>query len=247
MDPFYSPGSDFIALGNSWIKDLIVRDLNGEDIELRTRIYDLAHKELLSDWITLYKNMYGIFGKTQVMLMKIIWDWASYWAIPNVMFMNNGYTDTAMLKQYSSTNESIGQRFSKLNKSMQDLFKTWAKYDFKKCFEKQFNVFDLKCLYTFQSELGVKYEKNVLMDKVESNLKVLEQISAEIFRLVSAEINNTPDDLKVDPYSMLLEDGKDELLKKSASENAIVITESIRADISKMWFNKTKSLSNEFA
>ncbi len=65
--------------------------------------------------------------------------------------------------------------------------------------------------------------------------------------MVSAEINNTPDDLKVDPYSMLLEDGKDELLKKSASENAIVITESIRADILKMWFNKTKSLSNEFA
>ncbi|HVG40626.1 MAG TPA: tryptophan 7-halogenase, partial [Chitinophagaceae bacterium] len=92
MDAFYSPGSDIIALGNSWITDLIVRDLNGENITLRTTIYDLAHKELINGWITLYRNMYGLFGKTQIMLMKIIWDWASYWAIPNVLFMNKGYT-----------------------------------------------------------------------------------------------------------------------------------------------------------
>ena len=31
-DPFYSPGSDFIAMGNDFITDLITRDLRGEDI-----------------------------------------------------------------------------------------------------------------------------------------------------------------------------------------------------------------------
>jgi flavin-dependent dehydrogenase len=247
LDPFYSPGSDFIALGNSWITDLIIRDFNKENIEMRTRIYDLAHKELLSGWLLLYKNMYGLFGKTQVMLMKIIWDWASYWAVPNVMFMNNGYNDIAILKQYSSANEGIGLRFAKLNKCMQDLFKTWGKYKVNKCSDKQFNVFDLKCLHQFQSELGMQYNKDELMLKLESNLKILEQISGQIFRLVSSEINSTPLDLKVDPYTMFLQDGKDELLKKSESDNAIGIDESIKADISHMWFSKTKSIKNEFA
>ena len=32
LDPFYSPGSDFIAMGNTLITDLIVRDLGGEDV-----------------------------------------------------------------------------------------------------------------------------------------------------------------------------------------------------------------------
>jgi hypothetical protein len=30
LDPFYSPGSDYITLGNTFTTDMIVRELNGE-------------------------------------------------------------------------------------------------------------------------------------------------------------------------------------------------------------------------
>ena len=246
MDPFYSPGTDFIALSNSWITDLIVRDISGENIALRTLIYDLAHKELLNGWITLYKNMYGIFGKTQIMLMKIIWDWAAYWAIPNVLFMNKGYTDIDILKKYSSSSASIGQRFSFLNERMQAMFKTWGEYRINPCSDHQLNVFDLNCLRTFQRELGQQYNSGALMQKVATNLNILEQISAEIFRLVSNQINDTPDDMQVDPYTMLIGDGSDELLKKSTSQYALPVVENIRIDIAKMWLNDIKTSKNEF-
>ena len=246
MDPFYSPGTDLIALSNSWITDLIVRDISGENTALRTLIYDLAHKELLKGWITLYKNMYGIFGKTQIMLMKIVWDWASYWAIPNVLFMNKGYTDIDILKQYSSSGTSIGQRFAKLNERMQAMFQTWGQYDITPCSDHQLNVFDLNCLRTFQRELGLPCNSDDLMSKIESNLKILEQISAEIFRLVSNQINETPEDMNVDPYAVLIADGKNELLKKSISQDAIPVVESIRVDIAKMWLNDIKTPKNEF-
>jgi flavin-dependent dehydrogenase len=248
MDPFYSPGTDFIALGNSWISDLIIRDINGENTALRTLVYDHAHKELLGGWINLYRNKYGIFGKTQVMLMKIVWDWASYWAVPDVLFINNGYTDLAVLKQYSSSNSnSIGRRFGKLNERMQELFEAWGKHDSKPCSDKQLNIFDLNCLRTFQSELGIRYKPGELMAKVESNLRILEQISAEIFRLVSSELNDTPADMQVDPYNMMIEDGKDELLKKSKNPTALHVVESIRTDISCMWLKNIKTPQNEFA
>ena len=247
MDPFYSPGIDFIALGNSWITELIVRDVTGEDTALRTLIYNLAHKEMIRGWITLYKNMYGIFGKTQIMLMKIVWDWASYWAIPIVLFMNKGYTDIDILKQYSSSNASIGRRFAKLNERMQELFLAWSQYDIKPCSDQQLNVFDLSSLHQFHCELGQQYKPDELMPKVESNLKILEQISAEIFRLVSTQIHETPDDMNVDPYNMMIDDGKDELLKKSKSQNALSVVESIRADIARMWLKNIKTPKNEFA
>ena len=247
MDPFYSPGIDFIALGNSWITELIVRDVIGEDTALRTLIYNLAHKEMIKGWITLYKNMYGIFGKTQIMLMKIVWDWASYWAIPIVLFMNKGYTDIDILKQYSSSNASIGQRFAKLNERMQELFLAWSQNDIEPCSDQQLNVFDLSSLHQFHSELGQQYKPDELMPKVESNLKILEQISAEIFRLVSTQIHETPDDMNVDPYNMMIDDGKDELLKKSKSQNALSVVESIRADIAGMWLENIKTPKNEFA
>ncbi len=247
MDAFYSPGSDFIALSNCWIADLIHRDISGENTALRTLIYDLAHKELLNGWITLYRNKYGIFGKTQIMLMKIVWDWASYWAIPNVLFINKGYTDIAILKQYSSSNDSIGRRFAKLNERMQDLFQKWGQYDIQPCCDHQLNVFDLNCLHKFQTELGLQYKPGELMTKVGSNLKILEQIAAEIFRLVSGQIHKTPDDMKVDPYNMMIDDGKDELLKKSMSPSALSVVESIRVDIAQMWLKNIKTPQSEFA
>ncbi|MBL0272349.1 MAG: hypothetical protein IPQ06_04595 [Chitinophagaceae bacterium] len=147
------------------------------------------------------------------MLMKIVWDWASYWAIPNVLFINKGYVDIDILKQYSSSHSSIGRRFAKLNERMQELFRTWGHYDIEPCSDHQQNVFDLNCLYQFQSELGKIYKPSELMPKIESNLKVLEHISAEIFRLVSHQIHKTPHDMPVDLYNMVIEDGKDELIK----------------------------------
>lgn len=247
MDPFYSPGIDFIALGNTWITELIVRDMDGENMKLRTMIYDLAHKELLNGWINLYRNMYGVFGKTQIMLMKIVWDWASYWAIPNVLFINKSYTDIDFLKKYSSSDSGIGRRFAKLNERMQELFRTWAQYDGKPCAGHQRNVFDLNCLHKFHTELGRLYNPGELIIKVESNLKILEQISAEIFRRISTEVNGTPTVMKVDPYNMKIDEGKEELLKKSGSPNALSVDESLSVDIAKMWLQNIKTPANEFA
>ncbi len=150
MDPLYSPGSDFIALNNSWITDLIVRDVGGENTAFRAAIYDMAHRELLNGWITLYRNMYGLFGKTRIMLMKIIWDWASYWAIPNVLFINKGYTDINILKEYSSSKPGTGRRFAKLNVQMQELFQVWGRHEVEPFADHQFNVFNLKCLRKHQ-------------------------------------------------------------------------------------------------
>ncbi len=236
LDPFYSPGSDFIALANSWTADLILRDLAGEDITQRALIYDFAHKELLSGWSLLYKNQYGLFGKTQIMLMKIAWDWATYWAVPNVLFMNEGYTNLSVLKQYSAASNSIGRRFAKLNERMQEHFRQWGQYTSPPVADRHLNVFDLGFLLKFQTELHQRYRPEALMDKVASNIQILEQIAAEIFRLASAQVKGTPADMKVDPFEMTLEDDSPVLLHKAGSPDALGVDASIRADLAQFWF-----------
>jgi hypothetical protein len=247
MDPFYSPGSDFIALNNTWLTELIIRDFSGEDISLMAMIYERAQRELFNGWMLLYKNMYGLFGKTQIMLMKIVWDWGSYWAIPSLMFMNNGYANIAVLKEYSSSSGSIGRRFSKLNEHMQALFQAWSQYDIEPCSDKQINVFDLECLDQFHQGLYIKYEPAALIRKVESNLAILEQLAAGIFRLVSLQIHTTLPDMRIDPYTMSINDTRDELLEKSEGPNAMVVPESIRNDLARMWLSPLKTLRNEYA
>jgi len=245
LDPLYSPGSDFIGLSNTWITDLITRCMDGEDITLRCLLYDHAHKQLLRGWATLYRDMYGLFGKTQIMLMKIIWDWATYWAIPNVLFSNKGYINLDVMKLYAAPN-GIGHRFATLNNNMQHLFVVWGKQYNETVSDHQLNVFDVGCLKGLQSEIGKKYNDHELVPKILSNLDLLELVSAEIFRKVSNQLHGTPQDMNVDPYNMKIDNDVIELLKKSASQNALIVDDSIRSDIGKMWFSKINTPANEF-
>ena len=241
LDPLYSPGYDFIALSNTWISDLIVRNLDGEDVAFRILLYDHAYKQLVRGWASIYIDMYGLLGRTQIMLMKIIWDWASYWAVPIPLFVNKGYIDIGIMKQYGSNAKSIGRRFTMLNESMQQLFLKWAEYPSSNPSGNQLNVFDLDCMHRFQSEIGNTYEQDQLIPKIESNMIVLEQIAAEIFRRASNQVNETPVTMRVDPYLMRIEDGKEELLRKSEAENAFGVFEPMRRDMDHMWLSKIRT------
>lgn len=237
LDPFYSPGTDFIALSNSWLTELIVRDSRGENIALRTMIYQHTYRELLNGWILLYKNMYSLFGQTQIMLFKIIWDWSTYWAIPSLIFANKGYTDIDFLKQYATTANSIGHRFATLNAQMQALFLAWSRHGTAPCSDQHINVFALAYLHQFHLELAEKFTPEQLIRKVASNLEILEQVAAELFRRVSTTLHGTPPDMSVDPYTMVITDTRDVLLEKAQRPGALGVVESIRTDIETVWLS----------
>ena len=99
LDPFYSPGSDFITLNNTWLGDLIVRDMQGEDITVRAEVYERAHLSWFQSWLPIYQDKYKLMGNSQIMVIKIFWDWAIYWSVPCVLFTNKGFTDLKVLKE----------------------------------------------------------------------------------------------------------------------------------------------------
>ena len=90
-DPFYSPGSDFIAMGNDYVTDLIVRDHAGEDIAARVESFNTMYLRLFDAFIRLYDGQYRIMGNAQVMTAKVAWDNACYWAIPALLFFQRRY------------------------------------------------------------------------------------------------------------------------------------------------------------
>ena len=62
-DPFYSPGSDFIAMGNDYVTDLIVRDARGEDIAARAEAFNATYLRLFDAFIRLYDGQYPHHGQ----------------------------------------------------------------------------------------------------------------------------------------------------------------------------------------
>ena len=55
-DPFYSPGSDFIAIGNDFICEMIGRDVDGEDIRARAAAFNEFYLRLFEAYIKVYET-----------------------------------------------------------------------------------------------------------------------------------------------------------------------------------------------
>ena len=234
LDPLYSPGTDFIAMNNSWLSDLIVRDLRGEDVEARSNIFEQSHLSLVDNWIPVYKDKYLLMGNTQIMVMKIFWDWATYWAVPTLLFTNHAYTNLPVLKELFSSARGLGRKFGALNKAMQDMFLDWAPYETERFADRYIDPYDLKYMQQFQNDIDTKYEDDALIAKIGSNMKMLEQIASDMFRLVSTQVKGTPLNMKVDPYRAKLNDDRnDATIELELSEN---LDPAITKDVELMWF-----------
>ncbi|BDS13983.1 NAD(P)/FAD-dependent oxidoreductase [Aureispira anguillae] len=238
LDPFYSPGTDFIAIGNTWMADLILRDYNGEDIASRSIIYERVHTAFFNSWIPIYHNQYHLFGHTQVIMVKILWDWGLYWAIPTLLFTNKGYINLAVLRNLFTTPNCLGMRLGKLNTQVQHFFKEWGEYDKGTYSNAYIDFFDIPFLKKLHSELESQHSTEDLIAQCETNLSVLEQIAAEIFRKMSALYKGTPNDMKVNPYKMSMSLSKEELLKQATQKGAIDTDQSIIDDLELMWLKR---------
>lgn len=232
LDPLYSPGTDFIALNNTWLSDLIVRNIGGEDVTARANVYEQSHTSLVNNWIPVYQNKYLLMGNTQIMVMKIFWDWATYWAVPTLLFTNNAFTNLSLVKELFSNSRGLGRRFGELNGVMQQMFLDWAPHDTELFSDRYIDPYDLKYMREFQHGLDVMHEPDVLIEKISANMKILEQVAADMFRLVSARVNGTALNMKVDPYKINLK-APDSPMETEMIEN---LDASITKDVELMWF-----------
>jgi flavin-dependent dehydrogenase len=123
LDPFYSPGSDFIGISNTYITDLIARDLQGELINGRAHVYQQLYFSFYESTLTLYTDQYAMFGDPEVMPVKVIWDYTYYWGVLCQLFFQGRLTDLTNLGRLS---EHLNHSKA-LNAAMQTFMREWSK------------------------------------------------------------------------------------------------------------------------
>ena len=96
LDPFYSPGSDFIAIGNTYIVALVERDLRGANIARDVRLFESLYFSFYRNMLTLYQDQYPMFGNARLMTLKVTWDYAYYWGVMCQFFFQSRLTDIAL-------------------------------------------------------------------------------------------------------------------------------------------------------
>ncbi|MDM0067312.1 NAD(P)/FAD-dependent oxidoreductase [Variovorax sp. J31P207] len=122
LDPFYSPGSDFIAFGNTYICDLVAHDRAGHALEARARLYDQIYHSFYESTLALYTDQYPLFGDPEVLPAKVIWDYTYYWGVLAQIFFQQRLTDLPVLGRVRDELQHCQQ----LNLAVQSFFRAWS-------------------------------------------------------------------------------------------------------------------------
>ena len=122
LDPFYSPGSDFIAIANTYICDLVQRDRAGRDIAPHAALYQQLYFSFYGNMMSLYRGQYALFGDPQVLTYKVLWDYTFYWSLLAPLFYGGRIGDIAMFGRLRDT----AQRAETLNAAVQPLLREWG-------------------------------------------------------------------------------------------------------------------------
>jgi hypothetical protein len=116
LDPFYSPGSDFIAISNSLISELIGEQSPGR----KAAIFQHLYRSIFDATLPLYQHQYPGFGDRDLMTLKTTWDYAYYWSVIAFIFFTGKHTDIAFLEQA----QPVIDRARTINLSLQSKFRS---------------------------------------------------------------------------------------------------------------------------
>lgn len=98
-DPFYSPGSDAIAMSNTFISSLITTQKEKNNISLENVVFNGLQKSYYENTLSLYTNQYAGFGDRRMMGTKLLWDYSYYWGVLSLMYFKNTFVDIDMVRE----------------------------------------------------------------------------------------------------------------------------------------------------
>jgi hypothetical protein len=122
-DPFYSPGSDFIATANEFITRMIIADVDGDrqGFEQRAAAYDAYYRFKYESTLRLYEKMYPVFGSFELYRLKYLLDFNSYYNLVLWPFMADRITEVGWIREELKITDlvlralsTMGDHFSKL-------------------------------------------------------------------------------------------------------------------------------------
>ena len=161
LDPFYSPGSDFIAMGNTYITELVARDHAGQQLGAHTRVLEQVFRSFYDNTLALYVDQYGIFGDPEVLPIKVFWDYTYYWGVLAKFYYHEGLTDLVALSHLRD--EMVGMQ--PLNQAVQDFVREL-------------------CRHSRKRNRPVMLDQAALPWFVELNRSLADRVDADTFRLL---------------------------------------------------------------
>jgi len=186
LDPFYSPGSDLIAISNTFVTNIIEAECEGENVSGMVSILNTFYLNICENTDRIYQDKYEIFGNPVVMSAKITWDFAVYWSFTASLFIQGVFFDFKKLFALRQQFEFLGQ----MNKEVQDFFREWNKEPQAHCQSVYMDQFEIPFLRELNAGLYDQEDDEEFAKKFAENIENLRQLALDT---INYAIDRHPD------------------------------------------------------
>ncbi|HEY2561028.1 MAG TPA: NAD(P)/FAD-dependent oxidoreductase [Caldimonas sp.] len=185
LDPFYSPGTDFIAIANTYITELVARDRAGRPTAAHAHVFEQIFRSFYESTLALYTGQYPIFGDPAVMPIKVIWDYTYYWGILAQFFFQRRLAD---LTAFSDLREELAH-CQALNAAMQALLRRWSEVGHGHLAENRPRMLDQAALPWFDElnrSLNDRLDDRRFRERIVASTRLMRNLAAAILRRAGA-------------------------------------------------------------
>ena len=205
IDPLYSPGSDYIAVSNTYITDLVVRDREGEDVTQRAEAYNGAYLMLFEQVLrSVWQDHYQEFGDAEVFAAKVTYDYVAYWGTQAPRMYYDKLCDLAFMGSVIPDLQRSGQ----LAGRVQQLFRDWH------ALGQPPNPTGIHAVTsTFPAmwdrlkELKAGLDEETLRSRYRTNVDIMEGMAVVLFHKAARRLPDGPPDptARVNPHAVSLQ------------------------------------------
>jgi flavin-dependent dehydrogenase len=176
LDPFYSPGTDFIAIGNTYICELVALDRVGKPLGPYAHMYQQLFMSFYENTLSIYTGQYPLFGDAEVMPIKVIWDYAYYWGVLCQLVFQERLADIGLLGQLRVEFETA----QVLNREMQAFFRDWHAHSRGRNAAQLLDQNDLDWFVAMNAGLHDALTREKLIARLQGNVGLMQRLAATI-------------------------------------------------------------------
>jgi flavin-dependent dehydrogenase len=194
-DPYYSTGTDLIALQNNVVTRMILRDKAGTLTKETVRNYEALVAEFYRGILAIYDGQYGVFGTEFVHFHKTMWDYDYITgAMGKLGFAPHVLDEVESLPALTD----MMRKWSDLNIRVQKLLRDWAALVPEKAIDRHATIGpqvgdgmlvpNMQVFQTFTDQLKLRCAVDLIRDCEGNLLEFAEQRAIWIFRKAARDV-----------------------------------------------------------
>jgi len=203
LDPFYSPGSDFIAVSNTMTTDLVTRALDGEDVTERAKAHDELYLAAYRTHLTFYERQYEFWHNPAVMNVKIGANNIHYWGCNALLFFKRKWADLDFMERVRPDVERIWA----ITRQLEAMYREWNALESREWRRALVSTAGFPAMFERHEDLDRDFDDDALAAQLAANADLMEAYAVLAFHKAALSLpDDAPgEDEKINPYAVSLD------------------------------------------